>query len=240
MTINRLISVGVLWCFCLCNSVQAQDIKVPLAHLKGHRYASSLSPSATALLRKQAAILDTKDSFPAILHLWIAGETEYIELLWWRKDDRETRAFIVALFYCRYFVPEDDSALWPDIIPDFSLDATRFACRFAVESLGKIGPAAACAVPDLEALLDHKNPYFRISLSVSLMRLDPKSQKALAALKVLLQDPDSEIRRKTVSSLEDIGPEAAPAKALVKVALKDSDPDVRDIAARVLRAVGKQ
>lgn len=50
-----------------------------------------------------AQLWDYNVSWSPIMNLWLLGEGDSVELLWWNKDDRETRIFIVALFWC--FIP---------------------------------------------------------------------------------------------------------------------------------------
>lgn len=68
-------------------------------------------------------------------------------------------------------------------------------CESFIPAIGKIGPPARSAVPDLEALLNHRDPYARLRLAVALMRIDPGNSKALQELERLLKNSDVEIRR---------------------------------------------
>jgi len=43
---------------------------------------------------------DVTESGNPIVSLWLSGETEDVELLWWRQSDRPTRVLTVALFSC--------------------------------------------------------------------------------------------------------------------------------------------
>ena len=54
-----------------------------------------------------------------------AGEYDFVELLWWQKDNQETRALIIALEWCMIAVPEKISP-WPKGIHDFEGMAERF------------------------------------------------------------------------------------------------------------------
>jgi hypothetical protein len=67
-----------------------------------------------------------EDSWPSILQLWVAEQRDFVELLWWQKDDRETRAFVVALFWCSQPPPREDVRQWPASIADFTNHASRF------------------------------------------------------------------------------------------------------------------
>ena len=46
-------------------------------------------------------------------------------LLWWRKDDPEPRALIVALFWSKYAPPEEGQ-MWPCSVTNFEAQARRF------------------------------------------------------------------------------------------------------------------
>jgi len=43
---------------------------------------------------------DPADATNAVVNLWLSGETEDVELVWWRQSDRPTRVLAVALFSC--------------------------------------------------------------------------------------------------------------------------------------------
>ena len=111
-------------------------------------------------------------------------------------------------------------------------------CESFIPAIGKIGPPARSAVPDLEALLNHRNPYVRMDLVVALMRIDPGNGKALQALEKLLNDSDVEIRRRTLGALAECGKNAKPAKSLIEMATKDDDSDIRSEATDLLKLLG--
>jgi HEAT repeat protein len=112
-------------------------------------------------------------------------------------------------------------------------------CASFIPALGKIGPPAKSAVPDLEALLNHRDPYVRMRLAVALMRIDPGSNKGLEQLEKLLKDSDAEIRRRSLVALAECGKDAKPAKHLVELAIKDDDSHVRREAADLLELLNK-
>ena len=68
----------------------------------------------------------SEDSWGDIIGLWLAGEEGDLELLWWKKDDRQTRALIVALLWCTRPPPREGSPDWPQGIRNFAQDSARF------------------------------------------------------------------------------------------------------------------
>jgi hypothetical protein len=87
------------------------------------------SRASRGALEMQAHILDYRKSVPAILHLWIKDEP--IELLWWQKDDRVARAFILSLY-----LPMSDEG--SSALPSFQTDAKRFQPGEARERLDEL------------------------------------------------------------------------------------------------------
>lgn len=97
-----------------------------LNQLKNHHFGKSISAQDIYRLKRNAAdAFLPGDSWEAILQLWLAGEYDFVELLWWQKDNHETRALIIALEWCMVSVPEKNSA-WPKGINDFEGMAERF------------------------------------------------------------------------------------------------------------------
>lgn len=52
--------------------------------------------------------------------------------------------------------------------------------RSFIPAIGALGPAALDAIPDLELLLDHPDPYLRVPAAAALLRIDSKHQRAQA------------------------------------------------------------
>lgn len=61
-----------------------------------------------------------------LLELRLAEEDDLLRRLWWSKDDRTTRVFIMALFWGER-PPPDPAAPWPKGIQTFDADSLRFA-----------------------------------------------------------------------------------------------------------------
>lgn len=87
----------------------------------------SLSDFESAAAKMAAKASRPEDSWPSIVQLWVDQQHDFIELLWWQKDDRETRALIVALYWCSQPPPGEDAHQWPAAVTDFSRHAGRFA-----------------------------------------------------------------------------------------------------------------
>lgn len=114
------------------------------------------------------------------------------------------------------------------------LDDELHICRFAVQALGNIGPAAEVAQGDLVRLLNDSNPYLRAYAAVALLKIDPNRKEAVAVIAKLLTDPTVEVRRRTIWELRDAGKQARPAEALIKKAAGDSDDAVRMASSELL------
>ena len=75
--------------------------------------------------------------------------------------------------------------------------------RSFIPAIGAIGPAAQTAKPDLEPLLDHPDPYLRMSAAVALLQIDSKHQRAHAEVAKLLESNDAELKEKTLLTLKE-------------------------------------
>lgn len=103
------------------------ELKAP-AFQSAIRTAFEKAPQSTdaGLMKMRAAgFARPEDSWGDIIGLWLAGEEGTLELLWWKKDDRQTRALIVALLWCTRPPPQEGSD-WPQGIRNFAQDSTRF------------------------------------------------------------------------------------------------------------------
>lgn len=104
-----------------------QQFEKDLSHLQSQKFKPTITAHDLAVLklRAEGAFLP-EDSWADILQLWVAGEYDFARLLWWRKDNGETRAFIVALEGCMVTVPEKNAQAWPAGISCYEADAIRF------------------------------------------------------------------------------------------------------------------
>lgn len=104
-----------------------QQFEKNLRSIESQKFAPKVSEQELTALRLRAADSSLpEDSWPAILQLWAIGEYDLVHLLWWQKDDSETRAFIVALDWCMVTVPKKNAEAWPGGVSNYEADAIRF------------------------------------------------------------------------------------------------------------------
>lgn len=72
----------------------------------------------------------------------------------------------------------------------------------AAYALGKIGPKAKAAVPDLIAMLKDENKYHRKAAVKALIRISPDDEKVRSELLALKNDPAPEVRAAVEQALE--------------------------------------
>ncbi|MGH3054985.1 MAG: HEAT repeat domain-containing protein, partial [Gaiellaceae bacterium] len=111
----------------------------------------------------------------------------------------------------------------------------------AAETLGRIGPAAAAAVPALSRLLDDPRRYVRRCAVRALGQIGPPAADAVPALLALLQDNTrierDEDRREIAQALGGIGPAAAPAVPTLATLVRNGG-EVGADAAKALGGIG--
>lgn len=109
----------------------------------------------------------------------------------------------------------------------------------AAWALGRVGPGATAAVPDLTSVAADTGRLVdpRWSAVVALERLGPASRPALPTLLALLDEPDPDMREAIARALGAISDEHPVVSALI-VALDDPDQLVRESAAIGLGSVG--
>jgi hypothetical protein len=73
-----------------------------------------------------AKLPDLTNAGNAVVNLFLSGETENVELVWWRQSDRPTRVLAVALFSCIAADPVSG-------IPPFEAYADRFTDKDAAQ-----------------------------------------------------------------------------------------------------------
>ncbi len=109
----------------------------------------------------------------------------------------------------------------------------------AAEDLGRLGPAAADALPELVALAEKAaDPRLRLEAAKAVAGIAPKSAAGLPVLTTALGDRAGKVRKRAAECLGDLGPGARPAvEALVKTAA-DPDPGVSWAALDALGQIG--
>lgn len=81
----------------------------------------------------------------------------------------------------------------------------------AAERLGRIGPEAKDAVPELEAKLKLNNPEWRCTAALALARIVPGHKSAIQSLIDDVEDGGELLQLRAAKSLGDIGPDARAA-----------------------------
>jgi HEAT repeat protein len=107
----------------------------------------------------------------------------------------------------------------------------------AARTLGRIGPPARAAVPDLLAGLRDRDALVREHCAESLGQVGQADEVVLAGLVGVLGDPAARVRRDAVRSLGWLGPAARPAVRDIAGLLKDPDPAVRRAARQAWRQI---
>src|SRR5262249_10774351 len=88
---------------------------------------NSVSATELAGLKRTAVRFSLPaDAWPAIIQLWISGEVDFVHLLWWQKDDPETRMLIVALDWCSSTIPPAETENWPAALYDYEKLSRKF------------------------------------------------------------------------------------------------------------------
>jgi HEAT repeat protein len=119
-------------------------------------------------------------------------------------------------------------------------DGVRHVATYA---LGKIGPDAAAAAPDLKKNLASDDLFLKTASVWALVRIQPKDLdfrvKAVPILAKALAESDRErVRVEVATTLGEIGPAAKDAiPALEKQAKEDESPAVREAAEVALKKI---
>jgi HEAT repeat protein len=101
-----------------------------------------------------------------------------------------------------------------------------------IGALGKFGPEAEAAIPDLEAAL--RDDSLRLAAIQTLGKIGPVAKSTLPALKEAFNDKDPKVRRAALEAMGMIGSESLP---ILLAALKDDR--LRAGAAAALGAIGR-
>jgi hypothetical protein len=106
--------------------------------------------------------------------------------------------------------------------------------RHNVHRLGQMDAKGQEAVPALNALLDHQDPYVKVHSALALSRLDAESPKVLKTLVGGLKSPDAGVRSFSAAVIGELGPLGTEALPALATSLDDPDGYVRLHAAEVL------
>lgn len=107
----------------------------------------------------------------------------------------------------------------------------------AALALGKIGPDAKEAVPELSAALKHRIIGVRLRAAQALGRMGSESSDVIPDLIIVLRDKNESVRREASIALGRIGPSAVPALAIT---LKENDRILRRNSLDALAAIGPE
>jgi HEAT repeat protein len=107
----------------------------------------------------------------------------------------------------------------------------------AARTLGKIGPAAKEAVPDLIAALKDSDALVREHAAEALGDIGPQAKESISALEKVLKDPDARVRRDAVRSLGQMGSAAKSALESIRPLLRDKEERVRKAARTSLQQI---
>jgi HEAT repeat protein len=108
----------------------------------------------------------------------------------------------------------------------------------AARAVGKIGPPAVSAVPELARLLrSDPDPLVREHAAEALGDIGPPAADGIPALAKALRDPVARVRRDAVRALGQMGPAARGVLTEVRAAADDPDPDVKAAATRAARLI---
>ena len=115
-------------------------------------------------------------------------------------------------------------------------DAVGPGRGLAAEALGRVGPGARAAVPDLIAAASDPRPEVRWRAVWALGRIGPAAGAAVPVLRAALADPEA--RWRAAEALGGIGPGAVEAVPDLVALLSDPSSNVRWRAATALGAIG--
>jgi HEAT repeat protein len=121
-----------------------------------------------------------------------------------------------------------------------SKEEGSYAPASAAQTLGKIGPPAKEAIPDLTASLSNKNRGLRICAAGALWRITNESDSSLPILIKAVKDGESVAESDThqaIEILEDMGPQAKAAVPALLAAHARTEGWARDMLERVLKRI---
>jgi HEAT repeat protein/lysophospholipase L1-like esterase len=117
-------------------------------------------------------------------------------------------------------------------------ETTGLGRGHAAEALGRLGPAARSAVPELVAAASDSRPDVRWRAIWALGRIGPAAAPAVPQLRAALADPD--LRWRAADALGAVGTRAIEARPELEALLTDPSSNVRWRAASALGAIGSR
>jgi HEAT repeat protein len=109
----------------------------------------------------------------------------------------------------------------------------------ACYALGRIGPAAKPAVPQLQRVLFSRDPHEKTVAAWALVNISPDPETVKTAIPLLAaaltgaERPN--VRLEAARTLGKIGKDSATAKEALRIALKDPDESVRQAAEQAMK-----
>jgi len=101
-------------------------------------------------------------------------------------------------------------------------DGNEHVRSYAVDALGRMGPAAAAAAPDLKRLVAvEKSESVRWPAVETYAAVEPDKREVVSLLTPLLRDREPHVRAETARLLGQLGPTAAPAVTALLAGLDD-------------------
>ncbi len=107
----------------------------------------------------------------------------------------------------------------------------------AATAIGRMGPAAAQAVPDLAAALGDADTEVQANAAWALAQMGKEAKSAVPALEKALGDANWQVRGRAAVALGALGTEAGAAREALRRALNDGNANVRAAAAGALWSV---
>jgi HEAT repeat protein len=107
----------------------------------------------------------------------------------------------------------------------------------AVETLGRIGPSACDASPDLQQLTTSADPKTRQACSCALIKITGNPAAGLPPLLHDIRSPDPSLRKHSLAYIGELLALGKSATPSILPGLTDSDPDVRAAAALTLSMI---
>jgi HEAT repeat protein len=124
----------------------------------------------------------------------------------------------------------------PELRKLMKVDDAEAKARAAL-SLGKIGPPAKDALPDLDFALDDDDGWVRINSAEAIWLISGNVDKAAAAMVEELRNPNRQIRIKAYRFFKKLGPKAKSAEIALQRLLENKRGEVRTAASKALQAV---
>lgn len=130
------------------------------------------------------------------------------------------------------------ASLGPGVVPAATKALNNEKFRdLAVEVLGRVGPEAASAAPQLQPLVAGKDPKQVARIQFALAAMGPQASVATPQISANLKSPDNSVRQSALFALRQFGPAAAAASPDLVAVLASKDEFERLAAAWALARI---